>query len=113
VPDLPATRGGLQEGNGVLLDHKGKELCLPEAALKGHLKHGDEVIDEEGCSDPRPRRTGGTDTKAWAYVVVIGFHKEVRILGKPDWCASKAPFPSLMHVGSCASPLKCPYLLAG
>jgi hypothetical protein len=58
VPDLPATRGGLQEGNGVLLDHKGKELCLPEAALKGHLKHGDEVIDEEGCSDPAAKKNG-------------------------------------------------------
>jgi hypothetical protein len=35
-----------------LISHKGKkELCLPEAALKGHLKHGDEVISEEGCSD--------------------------------------------------------------
>jgi hypothetical protein len=58
VPDLPATRGGLQEGNGVLLDHKGKELCLPEAALKGHLKHGDEVIDEEDCSDPAAKKNG-------------------------------------------------------
>jgi hypothetical protein len=43
--------GGPPEGESVLVDHKGKkELCLPEAALKGHLKHGDEVIDEEGCS---------------------------------------------------------------
>jgi hypothetical protein len=24
---------------------------LPLAALHGHLKHGDEVIDEEGCAD--------------------------------------------------------------
>jgi hypothetical protein len=59
VPDLPATRGGLQEGNGVLFDHKGKELCLPEAALKGHLKHGDEVMDEEGCSEePAAKKNG-------------------------------------------------------
>ena len=33
------------------LMHKGKKLCLPKAALNGHLNHGDEVIDEEGCSD--------------------------------------------------------------
>jgi hypothetical protein len=44
--------GGPLEGESVLVEHKGKkELCLPEAALKGHLKHGDETIDEQGCSD--------------------------------------------------------------
>jgi hypothetical protein len=50
--------GGPQEGNRVLIEHKGKELCLPEAALKGHLKHGDEVIDEEGCSDSAAKKNG-------------------------------------------------------
>ncbi len=42
------------------ISDKGKELCLPEAALNGHLNHGDEVIDEEGCSnDTEPDgRTG-------------------------------------------------------
>jgi len=36
----------------VLIDHKGKkELCLPEAALNGHLKHGDEVLNWSGCSE--------------------------------------------------------------
>src|SRR5918998_2237894 len=34
----------------VLVDHKGKELCLPEAALKGHLKHGDDIINATGCA---------------------------------------------------------------
>jgi hypothetical protein len=44
--------GGPLERESVLVEHKGKkELCLPEAALKGHLKHGDEIIDEQGCSD--------------------------------------------------------------
>jgi hypothetical protein len=44
--------GGPLEGDSVLVKHKGKkELCLPAAALKGHLKHGDEVIDGQGCSD--------------------------------------------------------------
>ena len=36
----------------VLIDHKGKKaLCLPEAALNGHLKHGDEVLNWSGCSE--------------------------------------------------------------
>jgi hypothetical protein len=51
-PTSPGPGGPPEEGNRVLVDHKGKkELCLPEAALHGHLKHGDEIIDEEGCSD--------------------------------------------------------------
>jgi hypothetical protein len=32
---------------------------LPEAALNGHLKHGDEVISEEGCSDDSEGGRGG------------------------------------------------------
>jgi len=45
--------GGPQKGeNGVLLAHRGKELCLPQAALKAHLKHGDEVLNDKGCPDP-------------------------------------------------------------
>ena len=42
--------------SGVLLDHKGKELCLPQAALKAHLGHGDEVLNEEGCPAPTIRK---------------------------------------------------------
>ena len=43
----------------VLVDHKGKkELCLPEAALNGHLKHGDEVLSWSGCSDAEGGRKG-------------------------------------------------------
>jgi hypothetical protein len=35
----------------VLVDHKGKkDLCLPEAAVGGHLRHGDEVLNWSGCS---------------------------------------------------------------
>jgi len=41
---------------------------LPETALKGHLKHGDEVIDEEGCSDPAARKNG-KGASAWAHTV--------------------------------------------
>lgn len=49
---LPGEEPGNDQGEWVLVSHKGKELCLPEAALNGHLSHdGDEVIDEEGCSD--------------------------------------------------------------
>ncbi len=51
-PTSPGPGGPPEEDNKILVDHKGKkELCLPEAALHGHLKHGDEIIDEEGCSD--------------------------------------------------------------
>jgi hypothetical protein len=49
-----------EEGKWVLISHKGKkELCLPEAALKGRLNRSDEVIDEEGCfeeTEPGGRR---------------------------------------------------------
>jgi hypothetical protein len=50
--------GGPPEGERILVDHKGKELCLPKAALRGHLEHGDEVINEEGCSDPAAGKNG-------------------------------------------------------
>jgi hypothetical protein len=50
----PGGPGPGEKGGMVLVDHKGKELCLPEAALNGHLNHGDEVIDEEGCSPTTP-----------------------------------------------------------
>jgi len=51
-PTAPPPGGTPDVGDWVLVDHKGKkELCLPEAALKGHLKHGDEIISEEGCSE--------------------------------------------------------------
>jgi hypothetical protein len=55
--EQPPPGGG--PGKRVLVGHKGKELCLPEAALNGHLKHSDEVIDEEGCSktDQASRRS--------------------------------------------------------
>jgi uncharacterized repeat protein (TIGR01451 family) len=59
---------GEDNGQRVLVNHKGKELCLPEAALNGHLKHGDEVIDEEGCSNAgakngKHERDGGASGK--------------------------------------------------
>ena len=34
----------------VLIEHKGKELLLPEKALKGHLGHGDEILNPTGRS---------------------------------------------------------------
>jgi hypothetical protein len=48
---------GLFESKGkVLVKHKGKKaLCLPEAALKGHLKHGDDLINPHGCYNPKQR----------------------------------------------------------
>ena len=67
-PTSTGPGGSPKGGSGVLLDHKGKDLCLPETALKGHLKHGDEVIDEEGCSDPAARKNG-KGASAWAHTV--------------------------------------------
>jgi hypothetical protein len=57
--------GGPPEEERVLVDHKGKkELCLAESALKGHLKHGDEVIDEEGCSEESAAKKNGKAGRA-------------------------------------------------
>ena len=48
---------GLFEDTGrVLVGHKDRQLCLPEAAIKAHLKHGDEVLNPQGCSDPEEGR---------------------------------------------------------
>jgi hypothetical protein len=51
---------GSGSGKRILVGHKGQELCLPEATLHGHLKYGDEVIDEEGCSDTDPGSRRGS-----------------------------------------------------
>jgi Ca2+-binding RTX toxin-like protein len=50
--ELPPPDGLFEEGTKVLVEHKGnqKELCVAEAALKGHLNHGDEIINAKGCS---------------------------------------------------------------
>ena len=32
----------------VLVEHGGEELLIPEGELKGHLGHGDEIIDPTG-----------------------------------------------------------------
>ena len=41
----------------VLVEHKGKELCVPERALKGHLGHGDEIVNPAGCSSAQEGRS--------------------------------------------------------
>ena len=51
VDRLTSPPPGGDNGERVLVEHNGKELCLPKAALNGHRKHGDEVISEEGCSN--------------------------------------------------------------
>jgi hypothetical protein len=52
--ELPPTDSPFEPGTKVLLDHRGgTEICLPEKALKGHLKHGDEVLDWSGCAEGR------------------------------------------------------------
>ena len=63
-PTGPPGEGPSKGGNGVLVDHKGKALCLPETALNGHLNHGDEVIDEEGCSEEPAAKQNGKAGRA-------------------------------------------------
>ena len=55
---LASEEPGEDNGERVLVEHEGNELCLPKAALKGHLKHGDGVIDEEGCSEASSANNG-------------------------------------------------------
>jgi hypothetical protein len=55
----PGGSGPGNKGESVRVDHQGKELCLPTAALNGHRKHGDEVLDENGCSATERRGHGG------------------------------------------------------
>jgi hypothetical protein len=60
IVSTPGGEPGEDNGERVLVEHNGKELCLPKAALHGHLKHGgDEVIDEEGCSDAAAAKKNG------------------------------------------------------
>ncbi len=40
----------------VLVKHEGEQLCLPEEEVKGHLEHGDEIINPSGCSDAKQGR---------------------------------------------------------
>lgn len=40
----------------ILVDHRGEELCVPEAQLKEHLRHDDEIINPQGCSSAREGR---------------------------------------------------------
>ena len=54
--ELPPPDGLFERKTKVLVSHKGGELCLPESAVKGHLKHGDEVLNTQGFSDPEEGR---------------------------------------------------------
>jgi hypothetical protein len=49
--ELPPPNGLFEPGAKVLLGHGDGELCLSEAAIKGHLEHGDEVLNWSGCSE--------------------------------------------------------------
>ena len=56
TPVEPPPDGLFERKTKVLVSHKGKELCVAESAVKGHLKHGDEVLNPQGCSDPEEGR---------------------------------------------------------
>ena len=48
---------GLFEHTGkVLVEHSGAELLRPERELKGHLGHGDELIDPSGRTEAEQGR---------------------------------------------------------
>jgi RTX calcium-binding nonapeptide repeat (4 copies) len=51
ITELPPTGSPFEPGTKVLVEHEGKELCLPEKALNGHLRHGDEVLGWSGCAE--------------------------------------------------------------
>lgn len=40
----------------VLVNHEGGKRCLPEERLKGHLEHGDEIMNPSGCSNAKEGR---------------------------------------------------------
>lgn len=40
----------------ILISHEGEELCVPETELNRHLKHGDEILNPQGCSNAREGR---------------------------------------------------------
>lgn len=54
--ELPPPDEVFEPKTKVLVEHKGKELCLPESAIKGHLKHGDEILNAHGCSNAEEGR---------------------------------------------------------
>jgi hypothetical protein len=58
--ELPPPDGLFERKTKVLVSHKGGDLCLPQSAVKGHLKHGDEVLNPQGCFDPEEGRNQGT-----------------------------------------------------
>jgi len=51
LTELPPPDGLFEGGSKVLVGHAGKELCLPEKALRGHLEHGDEALNWTGCTE--------------------------------------------------------------
>ena len=56
--ELPPPDEVFEPKGKVLVSHKGdKELCVPEGALKGHLKHGDEILNPQGCSNAEEGRS--------------------------------------------------------
>ena len=54
--EQPPPDGLFERKTKVLVSHKGGGLCLPQSAVKGHLKHGDEVLNPQGCFDPEEGR---------------------------------------------------------
>ena len=48
---------GLFEHTGkVLVEHKGKEKCVPEKALKGHIEDGATIVNPAECSNAEEGR---------------------------------------------------------
>jgi hypothetical protein len=51
LTELPPPGGLFESGSKVVVGHAGDELCVPEKALRGHLEHGDEILDWSGCTE--------------------------------------------------------------
>ena len=51
LTELSPPNGLFESGTEVLVGHAGEELCVPEKALKGHLEHGDRILNWSGCSE--------------------------------------------------------------
>jgi hypothetical protein len=54
---LSSSDGLFEPKPKILISHGGEELCVPETELKRHLKHGDRILNPQGCSNAEEGRS--------------------------------------------------------
>ena len=54
--DLPP-KGLFEHSGKVLVEKKGKELCVPEKSIKGHIEDGAKIINPTECSNAKQGRS--------------------------------------------------------